>query len=59
MLPTLQTRNLRCREVRSPTHSHTASTVTQRLNWGVHTVFNAKPRPLAPAQVGLRGENLG
>lgn len=51
MLPTLQTRNLRHREVRSPAHSHTASAVTQWLNWGVHTIFNAEfsVLPVAPA----------
>ncbi|XP_040087024.1 low-density lipoprotein receptor class A domain-containing protein 1 isoform X4 [Oryx dammah] len=48
MLPTLDTRNLRHREVRSPAHGHTAG---KWLNWGLHAVFNAELRvlPVAPA----------
>lgn len=48
MLPTLETRNLRHREIRSPAHGHTAG---KRLNWGLHAIFNAELRvlPVAPA----------
>lgn len=61
-LPTLQTRNLRHREVRSPAHGHTAG---KWLNWGLHAIFDVELRvfPVAPAprssSGGAQGGELG